>query len=135
MRIIKIILLSLSLVLVLEGCEDDLTKDISSIPPKAELTADELIDGLQNDGDFFREEILSVEGALVEVNSKNGTINVLLKGNDNQKNYIICEMNPSIDLGKTNLSEGQTLTVKGILKGYLNDAVLLNCVLDNSDRE
>lgn len=102
--------------------------------PTAELSADELIVGLEEDENFYREEILSVTGSLVEVNTKNGNVNFLMRGNTNQNHYIICEMNHTMTLGNINVSQGETVVVKGILKGYLNDAVLLNCVLDNTNK-
>ena len=129
-----LILFTTSLVLVLHGCEDILKKDISAMDPIAELSADELLFGLEEDENFYKEEILSVEGSLVEVNTKNGNLNFLMRGNTNQNHYVICEMNHSITLGNKDVSEGETIVIKGILKGYLNDAVLLNCVLDKTNK-
>ena len=128
-------LLLLLLALILVCCGDILKDDISSMESVAQLSADELLLGLEGNEDFFKEEIISVTGLLVEINTKNDHINILIKGNTIENHYIICEMNQSFKLPHNQFLPGETVEVKGILKGYLNDAVLLNCVLDNTHVE
>ncbi len=132
---LKYILPLLFLALSLNSCGDILRDDISAMESVAQLSADELILALEENEDFHREEILSVKGALVEINTKNDNINFLIKGNTIENHYIICEMNHSFDLRNNDFIPGETIVIKGILKGYLNDAVLLNCVLDNTDKK
>ena len=129
----SVLLLVLSL--SLGSCADILRDDISTMESVAHLSADELISGLEANENFYKEEILSVKGALVEVNTKNDHVNFLIKGNTIENHYIICEMNHSFELQDNHFLPGETVKVKGILKGYLNDVVLLNCVLDNTDKE
>jgi hypothetical protein len=109
-----------------------LNKDVSAIKPVAHLKADELIFELKKNENFFKDEVLSVQGFLFETNTKNGNFNILIKGDSNQNQYIICEMNKSFDKLGTGLEKKESVVVKGVLKGYLNDAILLNCVLENS---
>ena len=132
---LKYILSLLFLALSINGCGDILRDDISAMESVAHLSADELILALKNNENFHREDVLSVKGDLVEINTKNGNTNFLIKGNTNENHYIICEMNHSFDLGNNDFKPGETIVIKGILKGYLNDAVLLNCVLDNTDKK
>lgn len=113
------------------GCEPGLEKDISSIEPSVYLSAEELISGLQGDQDFYKEEVVLVTGYLVETNTKNNKFNILIKSGTNQNHYIICEMSSSFQEPINGFLKNEPISLKGILKGYLNDAVLLNCVLDN----
>ncbi|MFC4218925.1 OB-fold protein [Flagellimonas marina] len=119
----------------LNSCGDILRDDISTLESVAQLSADELISALENNENFNREKILSVKGTLVETNTRNDHINFLIKGNSNQNHYIICEMNHSFDEQGKDFTPGDTVIIKGVLKGYLNDAVLLNCVLENPDKK
>ena len=132
---LKFILSLLLLALSINGCGDILRDDISAMESVAQLSADELILALKSNENFHREDILSVKGALVEINTKNDNTNFLIKGNTIENHYIICEMNHSFDVRNNNFKPGETIVIKGILKGYLNDAVLLNCVLDNTDQK
>ncbi len=114
------------------SCEDVLNRDVSEIEPTASLKADELIFELKRDENFLKNEILSVQGLLLETNKKNGNFNILIKGDTTQNQYILCEMNKSFYGSKFDFSTNEVVAIKGVLKGYLNDAILLNCVLDNS---
>ncbi|WP_343488324.1 hypothetical protein [Allomuricauda sp. d1] len=102
------------------------------VAPIAFYSADELINDLKNDESFPKEGVVSVKGFIKETNTKNGKFNILIRGNTNRNHYIICEMNESFENSKFGLSEGDAIDIKGVLKGYLNDVILLNCVMNNT---
>lgn len=130
----KNIIVFLFLTLFLICCESLLERDISMIEPVAFYKADMLIDDLKNEKNFPREQVVKVEGLIKETNTKNGKFNILIKGYTNQNHYIICEMSDSFENPTLGLIKGDTIAIKGVLKGYLNDVILLNCVMDNTSK-
>ena len=128
----KYILILIPALFFFNGCEYAFQKDIASVSPVAVYTADSLINILKQNERINNEEVIVVSGLIKETNLKNNKFNILLKGKTNQDHYIICEMKTKISDSVLNLSQGDTLSVKGILKGYLNDAVLLNCIVVNT---
>ncbi len=132
MESIKNILTFVFLSLFMISCEYLTPKDITMVEPVALYNADDLIYDLKNDKSFPKEGVISVKGFIKETNTKNGKFNILIQGNSNQTHYIICEMNTSFKSDTLSLSKGDAIAIKGVLKGYLNDVVLLNCVMDNN---
>lgn len=113
------------------SCISGVDTDVTNQEPAANLSAEELIFELQKDEGFYSEEVVRVTGYLVETNTKNNKFNILIRSSTNQDHYIICEMGKFFEIPVNGFQNNQSISVKGVLKGYLNDAVLLNCVLDN----
>jgi len=113
-------------------CESMLEKDISMVAPVAFYEADVLLDDMKKGRKFPKEQVIYVEGYIKETNTKNGNFNILIKGTTNQSHYIICEMSDSFKKATLGLEKGQAVAIKGVLKGFLNDVILLNCVMDNT---
>lgn len=82
----------------------------------------------------FVEKIIEVEGIVKEVTFFNNRYTVLLQGGEEYM-CIMCDMKENqIEQIKT-LTKGDTVVLKGICKGFLMDAILLNCVLLNQTNE
>jgi len=82
----------------------------------------------------FVEKTIEVEGIVKEVTFFNNRYTVLLQGGEEYM-CIMCDMKENqIEQIKT-LTKGDTVVLKGICKGFLMDAILLNCVLLNQTNE
>lgn len=78
----------------------------------------------------FVERVIEVKGVVKEVTFLNNRYTVLLQG---QGEYacLICDMDKD-EINQINeVGIGDTITLKGVCKGFLMDAILLNCVLVN----
>lgn len=83
----------------------------------------ELMNGLKT------EQIVEVTGLVKETNLMNGRITVLLKGNNDSPPYIICDMMPHQKKTVSQFKPNDSVKIKGIFKGYLKDAVFLDCIV------
>lgn len=72
------------------------------------------------------EQVILIEGIVEDINGLNQRNTVILKGEDT-KRFVICDMQKSENLALLNV--GDTVTIKGILKGTLKDVILLNCII------
>ncbi|PRX57907.1 OB-fold protein [Flagellimonas meridianipacifica] len=76
----------------------------------------------------YVEKTLEVEGIVKEVTFLNNRYTVLLQGSGEYM-CIMCDMKEDQVAQVQTLSKGDSVVLKGICKGFLMDAVLLNCVL------
>lgn len=108
--------------------------DIRKSAPEVEITAQNLLSVL-NDGTLAlndslnTERIIEVTGRVKETNFMNGRVTVLLKGNNEDPPYIICDMVSHQKKVVSQLKPNDSVKIKGIFKGYLKDAVFLDCVI------
>lgn len=111
--------------------------DIRKATPEVEISAQNLLSVL-NDGNLAwkdslnTERIIEVAGHVKETNFMNGRITVLLKGNNDSPPYIICDMVSHQRRMVSELKPNDSVKIKGIFKGYLKDAVFLDCVVTYS---
>lgn len=75
------------------------------------------------------EQLVEIEGRIKEINTRNGRNTILLKGEKDASPYIICDMHSGQEKELKLLKENDTITINGIFKGFLNDAVFLNCMI------
>lgn len=96
------------------------------------LTANELLTELNgNEEERFGqyiEKALEIEGTIYQVTYKAGKYSLLLRG-DKIDSLILCEMQKDQASLVKLLEVGDEVKVKGILKGFLMDAILLNCIV------
>lgn len=100
--------------------------------PLIEITVD-------NMGDYFKpntatttlkpEQLVEIEGRIKEINTLNNRHTILIKGTLDASPYIICDMQTGQEKELELLKENDTIKVKGIFKGFLKDAVFLNCIV------
>ena len=106
--------------------------DTRKVKTEASLTAIELL--YQLDGEDkedlgkYIEKAIEIKGELFQVTQKNGVYSLLLQG-QHSKALVLCEMQMDQTDFVENLTVGQQVTVKGILKGFLLDVILLNCII------
>ncbi|AXT49749.1 hypothetical protein D1818_02540 [Aquimarina sp. BL5] len=88
---------------------------------------------IQNEKDansIYKGKIIAVEGIVKEVSFLNNRNTVILYG-DNKYSGVLCDMQSDQTVGIRKLKKGQKIMLKGVCKGFLKDAILLNCMLIN----
>ena len=96
------------------------------------ITTNELFKDFNNDKEAslnqYIEKAIEVNGTLYKVTRKGDTYSLLLRGNQINK-LVLCEMQKDQAPIVEALKIGDEVKVKGILKGFLMDAILLNCII------
>lgn len=82
----------------------------------------------------YIDKAIEVKGVLHKSTYKKGVYTLLLKGNKFDT-FVLCEMERDQKELIKPLQEGDQVKVKGILKGFLKDAILLNCIIINDANE
>lgn len=107
-------------------------QDTRLIDTHVSLTTNEMISLLDDENnkhlDSYIEKAIEIKGVLKEKNLKGGTHILLLAGNKNTK-FILCQMQDDQASKIKTLTPGKEIVIKGIYKGSLSDAILLNCIL------
>ncbi|MEO1013152.1 MAG: hypothetical protein AAFX53_17795 [Bacteroidota bacterium] len=76
----------------------------------------------------FVEKTVEVEGTVKKINTKNDRYTLFLQGSE-ENTYVMCDMLPNQMKTLRELQRGQTVRLKGICKGFLMDAIFLNCIV------
>lgn len=79
------------------------------------------------------ETIVEIEGVIKEINHKNNRLTVILGANTDESSVIICDMVESQNSILENYKPTDSIHIKGIYKGFLKDAILLNCIVFHSE--
>ena len=109
-------------------------KGIDTREAKTEIsiTTNELFENFDTDKetsfDQYIEKALEIKGTLYQVTRKGNKYSLLLRGNQIDK-LVLCEMEEDQASIVESLKIGDEVRVKGILKGFLMDAILLNCIV------
>ncbi|MEM0932946.1 MAG: hypothetical protein AAGJ12_10790 [Bacteroidota bacterium] len=82
----------------------------------------------------YVEKTIEVEGVVKEVTFLNNRYTVILQGSGEYM-CIICDMKNDQTQVVQKLAKGDSVILKGICKGFLMDAILLNCVLLSQTNE
>ncbi|MEW7292152.1 OB-fold protein [Aquimarina sp. 2304DJ70-9] len=80
---------------------------------------------------IYRGKVIEVEGIVKEISFLNNRNTVLLHGDDKYSS-VLCDMQSDQIEEVKKLKRGQKIKIKGICKGFLKDAILLNCMLINT---
>lgn len=105
--------------------------DTTMIQAEETFTTNELLSKFQSKQqklEGFIEKAIEIEGEIKEITFQDGKYSLILKG-DSDINYILCEMQSNQNNTIVRLQEGQDIKLKGILKGFLMDVILLHCVI------
>lgn len=78
----------------------------------------------------YIEKAIIVQSKIVEVRFTNSIYSLMLEG-DKKDTFIICEMQANQNDVMALYKKGDTVMIKGVFKGFLKDAVLLNCIFIN----
>lgn len=107
-------------------------KDTSRIKTKAKLSTNELLDRTTNSDSLllndYIEKAIEVTGPIKDITTKDNKTTILLHGGHASK-LVICEMQTNQNKYMDQLSKGDVVNIKGVFKGVLLDAILLNCIL------
>lgn len=113
--------------------------DISISESIETLAADEIIALFQGNElqatATYTNKIIEVHGTIKEISFLNNRKTIILKSEKFKENFIICDMSPLNEKKVNSLIVGDTITLKGICKGYLLDLILLNCIPINEKQE
>jgi len=104
--------------------------------PLVEITVDDISDYFMPNtaiATLKPEQLVEIEGRIKEINILNSRQTVLLKGTLDQSPYIICDMQSGQEKELELLKENDTIRLKGVFKGFLKDAVFLNCIVTHEN--
>ncbi|GAB1858205.1 hypothetical protein MHTCC0001_30420 [Flavobacteriaceae bacterium MHTCC 0001] len=105
--------------------------NISLKTPIRRLDAKTVID-LINDADkhiIQAEQIIEIEGIVKKISYLNNRITILLGSDDKDNAFVICDMDSNQSEEVKKLSINDTIKLKGVFKGFLEDAIFLNCII------
>jgi len=78
--------------------------------------------------DDFIEKAINITGKIKDIKNENNH-HTLILNTENEKTSILCKMQDDQIENINTLQIGETVTIKGIYKGYLIDMILLNCII------
>lgn len=105
--------------------------DTTKIQAEETFTTNELLSKFENKQEKlegFIEKAIEIEGEIKKITFQHGKYTLILKG-DSDISYILCEMQLNQNNDILKLRAGQDIKLKGILKGFLMDVILLHCVI------
>jgi len=124
----------LMLILVCFGsCQDENSDELvqkSFINQKFDLK--ELNEVSRLDHKELIETVVKIEGTIEDINFLNDRSTIILSDKKYEGFSAICDMQKAQSLKFKDLKLGDTITIKGILKGALKDIILLNCIIVNN---
>lgn len=106
----------------------------NDIPDLHMTTQDFLSELLKDDGSYSKELIektIQIEGVIEKITYKNGTYTLLLSGDGSSK-LILCEMKKGQESVIQPYEMKDNITLKGVYKGSLLDAIFLHCVISET---
>lgn len=96
------------------------------------LRSEELVQAFVEDEEkansLYGEKTIDVKGQLEEISRLNERYTIILYGGS-KINGLMCDMNPKEIEKLKKLRKGDQIHLRGVCKGFLMDAILLNCVL------
>ncbi len=105
--------------------------NILEAKPELHMKAETLISRFKNENEIFlkAEKIVEIEGTVKEINRLNDRITIILEGGADESACIICDMQTNQTTGLKKIKPKDTIRLKGVFKGFLKDAIFLNCVI------
>ena len=79
----------------------------------------------------FVEKTIEVSGTIKDITFLNDRHTILLKSDNFTRSFVMCDMSPLKTNQVDKLAIGDTITLKGVCKGYLLDVIMLNCIPTN----
>lgn len=110
-------------------------KSLSNIDADFVLSSVELYSNYSQDEEAadskYLDKIIEVRGKILEIQTDNNQIGLLLGGSDSGMGFVTCSMNPTEKNKINSLKQGEYALVKGVCTGYLMDVVLTKCIIVN----
>lgn len=108
--------------------------DIDKAEVEQSISSNKLFALFSTDEDYanttYVEKVIVIEGIVKDVTYLNDRYTVMLHS-QNKFSNILCDMSLSQIEDVKKLRTGQTVSIKGVCKGYLMDVIMLNCILVN----
>ncbi|WP_299113992.1 hypothetical protein [uncultured Winogradskyella sp.] len=124
------LLLIVLVFLGLNSCTENSDKMVTESLDVKQFHVDQIIEkDLNFNEDNLIENVVLVEGIIQDINSLNNRSTIILKGKKETDRLVICDMQKNQKLAINSLNLGDEISIKGILKGTLNDVILLNCII------
>lgn len=105
--------------------------NVSNIDSATNLGVDEIIKLFQGNElqstATYTNQVIEVHGIIKDISFLNNRNTIILKSDIFEQNFVICDMSPISNTIIQNLAIGDTITLKGVCKGYLLDVIMLNC--------
>lgn len=114
------------------------TINLDGVTADIVVTAEKLTDSFIKDekkaNDTYKNKVIEINGIIKSISLKNNRCTLLLRGNNNGHS-VMCDV--SIDSEKivATIVPNKKVTIKGICKGFLQDVIILNCVLINIESD
>ncbi|MEX0314875.1 MAG: hypothetical protein AB3N18_11900 [Allomuricauda sp.] len=109
------------------------SENVHNREPELFINAHNLISKLEGNASesvgLISEKIVEITGKIKEVNERNNRITIILGTGEKEHPSIICDMAEDQRDYVKSLSANDTIVVKGIYKGFLKDAIFLNCIV------
>lgn len=109
------------------------SENVLNKEPELYINAQNLISKLEGNTsegiDLVSETVVEITGNIKEVNERNNRITIILGTDDKEHPSIICDMANDQKAYIKQLSPNDTIVIKGIYKGFLKDAIFLNCIV------
>ncbi|TBN04411.1 hypothetical protein EYD45_07275 [Hyunsoonleella flava] len=107
------------------------TTDLSYRTPVYKLDAETVINFIQNEdsNNLKAEQVIEVEGVVKKITYLNNRITILLGADGKENAFVICDMESNQAEKVANVATKDTITLKGVFKGVLEDAIFLNCII------
>lgn len=104
--------------------------DLAGNRPLKSVSSKELVEEINEQQSFVDEYIekeIKVQGVLKEIIDANNIYALILEGGNGMN--VLCEINDNQVKKLSHLKPNQKITLKGVFKGSLHDAILINCTL------
>lgn len=110
------------------------TIDITAAHTEIQISSEKLISSFLDNENIanseYIEKTIEIEGVIKDITLINNRYTVLLQG-ETDFSCVICDMQPNQYNNIKKLELGQDIVLKGICKGFLMDAIFLNCIILN----
>lgn len=133
---IQIITNYLTIIIITMTCfsscyEDNSDQIVQKTTTTKHFEPEELLEELSLDSIGLKENVVVVSGIIEDINFLNDRSTIILKGREDTNVFVICDMQENQAILIKNLERGESITIRGILKGSLKDIILLNCIINN----
>lgn len=141
MKKLKILLLFLSVLVIVFSISYSYYNKKSKLEIKTaqsdvQISSEKLISSFLENEDaansMFVEKIIEIEGVIKNITFINDRYSILLNGESNFS-CVMCDMQPSQYSEIEPLKIGQPIVLKGVFKGFLMDAIFLDCIIIKSN--
>ncbi len=110
------------------------TINLDGITADIVVTAEKLTDSFIKDekkaNDTYKNKVIEINGIIKSISLKNNRYTLLLHGNNNEHS-VMCD----VLIDSDTIVPNKKVTIKGICKGFLQDVIILNCVLINIESD